>query len=328
MPKQPSRPVRKKDDLDLRPPEEIRARRIRRFVFLGAIAACVLGVGIYFAAPPIGGAIKGWQSRRLAREAFALIDQRKWTEAAAKARDAYVLRPTEPESWRAIARVASRTGQWAAALEWWKKVDDANRLTAEDRRDFIAAAVMSGEIALAAKQVEALLAQRAGPAPIDIVWAGQVASRQSNPVLALDYAERALADKRAKPYEILAAATLILSVTSPYSEPYARAWKQIEDVARDPKNPGSLDALVVLAREEAVPPMSPPGGNPSLSLESPPAQSPTPAIEGAAAATAARRPHCAFSAQATTPPSQLQGAAVSVRRCTWNRTPRLRQRLR
>ena len=169
---------------------------------------------------------------------------------------------TEPESWRAVGRVASRTGQWAAALEWWKKVDDANRLTAEDRRDYIAAAVVSGEIALAAKQVEALLAQRAGPTPIDIVWAGQVASRQSNPELALDYAERALADKRAKPAEILSAATLILSVTSPYSEPYARAWKQIEDVARDPKNPGSLDALVVLAREDGLPPMSPPRRQP------------------------------------------------------------------
>ena len=304
MPKQPSRPVRKKDDLDLRPPEEIRAQRIRRFVFLGAIAACVLGVGIYFAAPSIGGAIKGWQSRRLAREAFALIDQKKWNEASAKARDAYVLRFTEPESWRAVGRVASRTGQWAAALEWWKKVDDANRLTAEDRRDFIAAAVVSGEIALAAKQVEALLAQRAGPTPLDIVWAGQVAARQSNPALALDYAERVLADKRAQPNDVLSAATLILSVTSPYSAPYARAWKQIEDVARDPKNVGSLDALVVLAREDGVPPMSPPG-NPSLSLESAPAQSPTSAIEGAAAS-----PGPIASAQTTAPPQDSTGQAT------------------
>ena len=91
MANQPSRPIANKDDLDLRPPEEIRAGRIRRFVFLGAIAAAVLGVGIYFAAPFIGGTIKGWQSRRLAREAFALIDQKKWNEASAKARDAYFL---------------------------------------------------------------------------------------------------------------------------------------------------------------------------------------------------------------------------------------------
>ena len=192
----------RKDDLDLRPPEEIRARRIRRFVFLGAIAACVLGVGIYFAARPVGGAIKGWQSRRLAREAFALIEQKKWSDANAKARDAYLLRPTEPESWRAIARLASRTNQWAAALEWWKKVDDAHRLTAEDRRDYIAAALVSGEMSVGCETGEALLAQAVGRRPIDIVWAGQVAARQSDPVLALDYAERVLADKRAKPNDI------------------------------------------------------------------------------------------------------------------------------
>ena len=307
MPKQPSRPlprrsfakagpVTKKDDLDLTPPEEIRARRVRRILFVAIPAAAVVVVGIYFAARPVGGAIKAWQSRRLAREAFALIDQKKWNEAAAKARDAYFLRPGEPQSRRALARVATRTGQWAAALEWWKKIDDEHRLTIEDRRDFVGAALMTGELTVAAKQVDALLAQRAGPAPIDIVFAGQVAARQSDPVLALDYAERALSDKRAKPYEILSAATLVLSVTSPYSGPYASAWKQIEDVAHDPKNPASLDALAVLANEQALPPMTPIGSNAALSLDSPgrrslgedgtPAPSPTPATQGAASAEA------------------------------------------
>jgi Flp pilus assembly protein TadD len=288
VPKQPSRPVaKKKNDLDLTPPEEIRARRIRRFVLLAAVIACVLGVAIYFAARPIGGAIKAWQSRRLAREAFTLVDQRKWNDATAKARDAYLLRPTEPESWRALARVATRTGQATAALEWWKKVDDENRLTVEDRRDLIGAALVSGEVTLAAKQVEALLAQRAGPEPIDIVFAGQVAGRQSNPVLALDYGERALVDKRAKPYETLSAATLILSVTSPYSEPYARAWRQIEDVASDPKNAASLDALAVLANEQALPPIPAIGSNTSLSLESRPAPQPTPPTQQATASPSA-----------------------------------------
>src|SRR5437016_6513920 len=139
----------KKDDLDLTPPEEIRARRIKLLVFLGAVAACVLGVAIYFAGPPIGGAIKAWQSRRLAREAFALIEQKKWSDANAKARDAYLLRPTEPEPWRAIARLASRTGQGTAALEWWKKLDEEHRLTIEDRRDYAAAALVAGELAVA-----------------------------------------------------------------------------------------------------------------------------------------------------------------------------------
>ena len=305
MATQPSRPVARNNELDLTPPEEIRARRIRRRIFLGTLGLCVLGVGIYFAAPSIGRAIKAWQSRRLAREAFALIDQRKWTEAVSKARDAYFLRPSEPQSWRALARLASRTGQWAAALDWWKKVDEAHRLTLEDRRDFVAAALNVGDTPNAAQQVEVLLAQRTEPEPHDIVLAGQIAARQSDPVLALDYAERVLADKRTRPYDVLSAATLVLSATRRDSEPYASAWKQIEAVARDPKNPASLDALAVLAQAEALPPISPIGGNASVSLESPPAQSPTPAIEGAAAS-----PGAVESAQATTPPLESTPGSI------------------
>src|SRR5207237_2711986 len=202
--------------------------------FLAIPATVAVVAGLYFAAPPIGGAIKAWQSRRLARQAFAMIEQKKWSEANAKARDAYLLRPTEPESWRAIARLASRTNQWPAALEWWKKVDDAHRLRVEDQRDYVAAALVIGDVSLAEKQVEALLAQRAGAAPIDLVLAGQVAARHSDPALAVDYAQRVLADKRARPHDILAAATLLLSVTSPYSQLHKDARHQIEDRARGP----------------------------------------------------------------------------------------------
>jgi len=304
VPKQPSRPLRKTADLDLTPPEEIRARRIRRFVLLGALIACVLGAAIYFAARPIGGAIRGWQSRRLAREAFDLIEQGKWSDANAKARGAYLLRPTEPESWRAIARLASRTNQWPTALDWWKNVDEAHCLTVEDRRDYIGAALAAGEVTLAAKQVQVLLAQGA-PAASDLMWAAQVAVRQSDPVLALDYAERVLADKRAKPFEIASTATLVLSVTSPSSQLYAEAWKRIEDVARDPKNPASLGALVLLANEQAVPPIAAIGSTTSLSLESPPGQSPTPA----AGPTVAGRVDAGPALQQ--PTSTTQGAAVS-----------------
>jgi hypothetical protein len=254
VPKQPSRPVPKKDDLDLTPPEEIRARRIRRFVLLGALIACVLGVAIYFAAPTIGGVIKAWQSRRLAREAFVLIDQKKWTEANAKARDAYLLRPTEPESWRAIARLASRTSQPTAALEWWKRVDEVHRLTVEDRRDFAGAALAAGELATAGTQIDQLLAQREGTAPMDILLAGQLAVRRSDALLTVDYAERTLADKRARPYEILSAAILVLSVTNPESPRHISAWKRIEDLARDPRNAASLDALVFLAHQQSLAP--------------------------------------------------------------------------
>jgi len=261
---------------DLTPPEEIRARRIRLFVFLGVVAACALAAAIYFAAPPVGGAIKGWQSRRLARQAFALIERKQWNEAGAKARDAHLLRPGEPESWRAIARVLSRTGQATTALDWWKKLDEQQRLSVEDRRDFTAAALAADELPMAETQIHQLLSQRdGGTAPIDILLAGQLAARRSNGVLAVDYAERALADKRSRPYDILSAAILVLSLTTHESPPHVAAWKRIEDLARDPRNAASLDALVFLAQQQSLAPPSktrndtsflPLAGDTSLSL--------------------------------------------------------------
>ena len=255
MAKWQSRPPAPKDDLDLTPPEVRQARRRRRLFLLAVPVVVALGVGIYFAAPPVSGAIKAWQSRRLARQAFALVDQKQWNDASAKARDALLLRPGEPEAWRAIARVLSRTGQSAAALEWWKKVDEQHRLTIEDRRDFAGAALVAGELAMAATQIDQLLAQKGGPAPIDIVFAGQLAARRKNPVLAADYADRVMADKRAKSYDILSAATLVLGITRPESLPHANAWKRIEDIARDTENPASLDALMFLATQHAQAPI-------------------------------------------------------------------------
>src|SRR5260370_26260296 len=134
-------------------------RRRRRRFLLALLVLAALAMAAYFAAPPAGGAIKAWQSRRLAHQAFALIDQEKWNEASAKARDAYLLRPSEPEAWRAVARVLSRTGQSSIAFGWWKRVDEEHRLTIEDRRDFAGAALAAGELAVAGTQVNALLSQ-------------------------------------------------------------------------------------------------------------------------------------------------------------------------
>jgi len=246
--------VAPKDDLDLTPPEVFQARRRRRYFLLALPVVAAIAASLYFAAPPISAAIKAWQSRRLARQAFELIERKQWNEADAKARDAFVLCWTEPEAWRAIARLHSRTGQKASALEWWKKVDAQHGLTIEDRRDFAGAALATGELSTAAQQIDLLLAQREGAAPIDISLAGQLAVRRKDPDLAVDYAERVMADKRAKPYDILSAAVLVLSVTKPESPPHISAWKRIEDIGRNPQNPASLDALAFLANQHSLAP--------------------------------------------------------------------------
>jgi Tfp pilus assembly protein PilF len=263
----PSRRVAARDDLDLTPPEVREARRRKLLILLALLLVAVLAVAIYFAAPPVREAIKGWQSRRAARQALALIEQKKWDEAGAKARDALLLRRYEPEAWHAIARLLSRIGQNAAALEWWSKLDQQNRLTIEDRRDFAGAALAAGELTMAAKQIEALLAQQGGGAPVDILFAGQVAVRRSNAVVAVDYAERVMADKRANPYDILSAAILVLSVTTPESPQFVNAWKRIEDLGRDPGNAASLEALVFLAGRHSRAPVRVSGSDISFSLE-------------------------------------------------------------
>jgi hypothetical protein len=263
----PSRPLPPEDDLDLTPPEEYQARRRRRLLLLALAVVAALAVVIYFVASPIGEAIKGWQSRRLAHQAFDMIERKQWPEASAKARDAYLLRPSEPEASRAAARVLSRTGQSTTALEWWKTVDAGHHLTIEDRRDFAGAALAAGELAIAAGQIDQLLAQKGGPVPLDILLAGQLAVRRKDPVLTVDYAQRVMADKRANPYDILSATTLILSVTTPESPPHISAWKRIEDVARDPGNPASLDALVFLAQQQPLAPARSTGNESSTSFE-------------------------------------------------------------
>jgi Tfp pilus assembly protein PilF len=278
---QPSRPVSKNNDLDLTPLEELQARRRKRLLLLAVAVVAVFAVAIYFGASPVSGAIKAWQSRRLAHHALALIEQKQWDEANAKARDAYLLSQSEPEGWRAIARLQSRTGQSATALEWWKKVAEANRLTTEDRRDFAKAALVAGELTTATTQIDQLLAQPVGPQPVDVLLAGQLAARRNDALLAVDYAQRTLADKRTKPYDILSAATLVLSVATPASPPYNSAWKRVEDLARDPQNAASLDALTFLATQQSLAPSHVSSGDISLSLGTggPAARQPAAAIE-------------------------------------------------
>src|SRR5205823_7244756 len=95
---------------------------------------------------------------------------------------------------------------------------------------------------------------------------GQLAVRRSNPVLAVDYAQRTLADNRTKPYDILSAAILVLSVTKADSPPHLNAWKRIEDLARDPQNAASLDALTFLATQQSLAPTRESGRDTSLTL--------------------------------------------------------------
>lgn len=219
-----------------------------------SLAALIALAALFWAAPKITRRIKGWQSRRLAREAMTLMDAQKFNEAANKARDAIQIRNTEPDAWRAIARLLARTGQGRAALEWWPRVERAGRLTREDRRDYATAAFLGENLLTASQQVETLLREPdAGPA--DWLLGAQLAVRRQEGERALDYTHRVLADSRSTPNERFSAAVLVLSFTTNESPPHLAGWRELHTLARDPQNAMSLSALAFLAQHPELAPL-------------------------------------------------------------------------
>src|SRR2546430_3080080 len=153
--------------------EEIRLKRSkRRRVIIIAIAIVVVLMTGFFTTRPALNALKAWQARRHANKAFAYIDNARWLEARKEATAAYQLRPTEPQSVRAVARFLARTRQ-ADALEFWQQLEKLTPLTREDRQDEAAIAIALGETARAETAVQGLL-QADQSDPVGLLLAAQL----------------------------------------------------------------------------------------------------------------------------------------------------------
>jgi tetratricopeptide (TPR) repeat protein len=233
----------------------IRERPRRRKFLLASLLVAIGLFALYFTAPPVIHRVKEWQARRLAQDAFALIDTQHWNEAAAKVRDAFQIRQTEPEVWRANARLLSRTGRGAPAVEWWAKIAAVQRLSLDDRRDYAAAALSANELGLASEQVRAILSQRDAPLPADLLLEGQLAVLRGDNTRALENARRAADDHRSTPRNLLTANLLMLAAATRDSPPFVEASTHLVKLARTSPDPVSLEALTVLARQlSATPP--------------------------------------------------------------------------
>src|SRR5438105_14786440 len=137
--------------------EERRLKQIeRRRILISIVAIALVLIAGFFCGRPTLNAIKAWQARRHANKAFAYIDNAHWLEARKEATTAYQLRPTEPQSVRAVARFLTRTRQ-PDALEFWQQLEQLTPLTREDLQDEAAIAIASDEIARAENAVHALL---------------------------------------------------------------------------------------------------------------------------------------------------------------------------
>ena len=232
-------------------PEELRlhARKRRRLVLL-LVIVLVLGPCIFFAARPTRDAIKGWQARRHAQKAFAMITQQNWNDARIEAIAAYQLRSTEPEALRAIARLLSRMRQ-PQALEFWEQLSKKQALTREDLRDEAAVAMVAGETERAATTVQSLL-ERKDAAAAEWLLAAQLDLQKGNREEAQDYLQKILDAPASSAREQLQAAAVRLALETGADAPSAkRRAEAIERLRKlgEGKDEAALDALVILAQQ-------------------------------------------------------------------------------
>src|SRR4030088_793372 len=193
--------------------EELRLkRRRRRRIFALAVMLVLAVVALFFGGRPMLNAIKAWQARRHAEKAFAFIAQEKWTEARKEATAAYQLRPTEPQSVRAVARFLSRTRQ-PDALEFWQQLEKLTPLTREDRQDEAAIAIVSGETARAEIAVQALLESK-GADRIGWLLAAQLAIQKGAAEDAMSALGKVFNDAQSTEQQQLQATLLELALAS------------------------------------------------------------------------------------------------------------------
>jgi hypothetical protein len=226
----------------------LRARKRRRIVIVVLALLLVLVLG-FFGARPARNAIKSWQARRHAEKAFAFIAQEKWSDAQKEATAAYQLRPTEPQSLRAVARFLTKTRQ-PQALEFWQQLEKLAPLTREDRRDEAAIAIVSGESERAETAVQALLESN-GADPIGWLLAAQLSIQQGAADEALAALDNIFADARSTEQQRFQAALLeraLAGGAEGLSERLNDAWSRLEELAHG-KSATALDALVVLAQQ-------------------------------------------------------------------------------
>ena len=229
--------------------EELRQKRARRRRWIAAaVVVLVLMVVGVLAARPVRDAIKGWQARRHAEKAFALIDQQNWTEARTEAVAAFHLRSSEPQALRSVARFLSRTGQ-PQALEFWDKLRAESQLTHDDLRDEATIALGIGENARAESAIREL--SKNSMTAKDRILAAQLALRQARGSDAQSQIDAAFNDPAASEQEQLQAALLKLASTRGVAggeEQQERAWSRVRKLSEG-KTDTALDALTVLAQQ-------------------------------------------------------------------------------
>jgi hypothetical protein len=278
--------------------EELRLKRQRRRTIAGLaiIVLVILGLGVLLARPTRN-AIKAWQARRHAANAFARIENQDWSSARDEAIAAYQLRPAEPEALRAIARLLSRTRQ-TQALEFWDQLAKIEPLRREDLRDDAAIALFAGDTSRAGTAIKQLTTHQSEPG--DLLLRAQLNIQAGAADLAWEDCEKILKDSRANRREQFQAALTELRISGANKNTDS-VWRRIEANAHGTDDV-SLDALVVLA-QRALSPLGGKGSVPSSSSNATSSVPPT-STGGASSSSPKDKPDD----QNVFPPAELSSA--------------------
>lgn len=235
------------DDIMLTNAElEARQRKRKRWIIAGS-AVVLLILAIVFLGKPTVHAIKAWQARRHAKEAFALMDKEQWNDARKEATAAFQLWREEPEAIRAVARFLSRTRQ-SQALEFWDLLEKQGRLNRGDLVDEASIALLAGDETRARRAITGLKSGKFGaPKPVDHLLGAQLALRQGAPIEARDSLQKVFADPAATSREKLQAAMIEAAISAGNDEWRNDAWSWLKKVG-DGTDSAALDALSVLAQ--------------------------------------------------------------------------------
>ena len=224
-----------------------RRQKQKKLILIGVGILVLLGIG-YLAARPTLKAIRGWQARRHAQKAFALIDKEQWGGARDEAIAGYQLRPSEPQAIRAVARLFSRAGQ-PDGLRFWKELRTSSKLTRADLRDEANLALRARELDLAEEAVTELLTNKdGGPIPGDWLLAAQLAIQQQDLDRAGMRVRQVFGSTAASERDqFQATLTLDAVLRGKEAKDQSEVFSRLDALARGKSNV-ALDALIALAQ--------------------------------------------------------------------------------
>ncbi len=169
--------------------QEARKRRRNWLVVLVVLVLCVCVLLLEWR--PFYSWLQGVRSRRLAAKAEAEIFAGNGEEAVKKARSAYWTKPEEPAAIRVAAKAQRMTGQYAAAVPLWGQLKKTGAMRPEDRLPYAEDLMMSGALAAAGNEIEALL-KEPNPDGALLRMAARWASTEGNGDRAREFAMQAV----------------------------------------------------------------------------------------------------------------------------------------